>query len=545
MVQVTNDCVLNTNFFQILNDVCQSCNEFSCRCVNIFNNNLSVNVHSLEAKHCNAHVCLNNVRKQSKSCSLKNNNAHDSGNSNVTTPHDDENEVSCDNDKNNSESITEQIPNINMSNECRNNTLLTENTYNEHSTLGLVKRGLRIANLNIRHILPKIDEIKYMLNGKRSVDVLGICETFLKDDIDDNQLMIDGFSIERRDRKEKGGGGVLVYISNNLPFERRRDLETSGIESLWIQINLPHSKPILFRSLYRPPNSLSEWFNRFEHEISTASLEDDIEIILAGDFNIDLLKSQNSEWQTLYELYSFEQLINKATRVSDKSQTLIDHVYTNKPENISEICVPVYAASDHYPVCITRHTPSMPKKHTHTEITYRYTKKFNDNDFMNDLRSTPLNDIEKLNDCNAALEQLYLLLNQVVNKHAPIRKKRVKRQHKTDWLSPEIIESMHKRDKFHKCKDWDNYRKWRNIVSEQISKSKEDYYKRAIRENQNTCNIWKYLNDLNGKKNTEPPPPIMTKPPHRPKISPMHSVIIFRVYIVNIKATLLISIQNN
>ena len=26
--------------------------------------------------------------------------------------------------------------------------------------------------------------------------------------------------------------------------------------------------------------------------------------------------------------------------------------------------------------------------------------------FMNDLRSTPLNDIEKLNDCNAALEQL-------------------------------------------------------------------------------------------------------------------------------------------
>ena len=125
---------------------------------------------------------------------------------------------------------------------------------------------------------------------------------------------------------------------------------------------------------------------------------------------------------------------------------------------------------------------------------------------MNDLRRTPLNDIEKLNDCNAALEQLYLLLNQVVNKHAPIRKKRVKRQHKTDWLSPEIIESMHKRDKFHKCKDWENYRKWRNIVSEQISKSKEDYYKRAIRENQNTCNIWKYLNDLNGKKNTEPPP---------------------------------------
>ena len=78
---------------------------------------------------------------------------------------------------------------------------------------------------------------------------------------------------------------------------------------------------------------------------------------------------------------------------------------------------------------------------------------------------------------------------------------------------------MHKRDTFHKYKDWENYRKWRNIVFEQISKSKKDYYKRAIHENQNTCNIWKYLNDLNGKKNTEPPHllTIMTEPRHHPK----------------------------
>ena len=54
------------------------------------------------------------------------------------------------------------------------------------SSFGLIKKGLRIGNLNVCHLLPKIDEIRLLLNEHRSVNILGLCETFLNDHIDNN-----------------------------------------------------------------------------------------------------------------------------------------------------------------------------------------------------------------------------------------------------------------------------------------------------------------------------------------------------------------------
>ena len=159
------------------------------------------------------------------------------------------------------------------------------------TTLGLVKRGLRIGNLNVRHILPKIDEIEHILQEKRSVDIFGICETFLNDKVTNNELNIDGFTFERRDRKSREGGGVLVYVSNKIDYKRREDIETGETESIWIEINLPHTKPILFCSVYRPPNSPTEWIDTFETEVMKASSPNNPEIIIAGDLNIDMYKN--------------------------------------------------------------------------------------------------------------------------------------------------------------------------------------------------------------------------------------------------------------
>ena len=84
---------------------------------------------------------------------------------------------------------------------------------------GLVKKGLRIGNLNVCHIMPKLDEIQLLLHDNRSVNILGLCETFLNDNIDDSILSIDGFNFERRDRNGQLGGGILVYISNQIAYK--------------------------------------------------------------------------------------------------------------------------------------------------------------------------------------------------------------------------------------------------------------------------------------------------------------------------------------
>ena len=75
----------------------------------------------------------------------------------------------------------------------------------------------------------------------------------------------------------------------------------------------------------------------------------------------------------------------------------------------------------------------------------------------------------------------------------------MKSQLKPSWISPEINEARHKRDFYHKLKDTENYKQWRNKVTSLIKEAKADYYKQAIEKNKNTTDIWKYLKELNPK----------------------------------------------
>ena len=62
-----------------------------------------------------------------------------------------------------------------------------------NTTFGLVKKCLRIGHLNVCHLLPKLDELKIILNDRCSVNILGVSETFLTEEIDNNLLDIEGF----------------------------------------------------------------------------------------------------------------------------------------------------------------------------------------------------------------------------------------------------------------------------------------------------------------------------------------------------------------
>jgi len=241
-------------------------------------------------------------------------------------------------------------------------------------------------------------------------------------------------------------------------------------------------------------------------QIQKALLKEDLETIILGDFNIDYMKTPPLTWISNFETYNFTQLINTPTRVTDKSATIIDHVYTNKPDNISETNVPVYALSDHYPVCITRHVPKSYKNGQHIEIQYRDFKQFDEEMFLNDLVCKPFQSVCNIADVNTALDKWYQMFNAALDKHAPIKTKRVKQQITPKWITPEISEARHLSDNFHKKKDMKSYRKWRNKTKSLIDKAKENYYKQAIEESKSTKTLWKYLKELNPPKNSCFPP---------------------------------------
>ena len=69
-------------------------------------------------------------------------------------------------------------------------------------------------------------------------------------------------------------------------------------------------------------------------------------IVLLGDFNIDLLKSQPA-------LFGLHQPVNCATRITQTSATLLDNIYTNNEQMVSKVQVSDICISDHCPVVCT------------------------------------------------------------------------------------------------------------------------------------------------------------------------------------------------
>ena len=74
--------------------------------------------------------------------------------------------------------------------------------------------------------------------------------------------------------------------------------------------------------------------------------------ILLRDFTVNLLKP-NARWNQLCENFNLHQLIDKPTRITVSSETLIDHIYVTTKHSIVEVCYPVCGCSEHFPVCIT------------------------------------------------------------------------------------------------------------------------------------------------------------------------------------------------
>lgn len=53
------------------------------------------------------------------------------------------------------------------------------------------------------------------------------------------------------------------------------------------------------------------------------------------------------------EYFNLHQPIDKPTRTTAGSETLIDHIYVTTKHSIVEVCYPVCGCSEHFPVCIT------------------------------------------------------------------------------------------------------------------------------------------------------------------------------------------------
>ena len=98
------------------------------------------------------------------------------------------------------------------------------------------------------------------------------------------EIEIDGYNILRFDRN-RHRGGVACYVRNGLSFTKRNYFP-HDIETIFIEIFLPKTKPMTVGIVYWPPSQTSflETMNEYFYKLVTTNKE----IYIPGDFNINL-----------------------------------------------------------------------------------------------------------------------------------------------------------------------------------------------------------------------------------------------------------------
>ena len=178
------------------------------------------------------------------------------------------------------------------------------------------KKGLHCLHLNVRSLLSKIDELKIIAQQSRAA-VIAVTETWLDCSVLDNEINIAGYVVIRRDG-QRDGGGVCLYIRSDLAFNPRSDISHPDVEKIWVELLLPHFRPILIGACYRPPTA-NNFYTLFENSCIDKERFLDLETIVLGDFNTDVLRPSTTLYKSLNHLMylcNWSQLINEPTRVT-------------------------------------------------------------------------------------------------------------------------------------------------------------------------------------------------------------------------------------
>ena len=180
--------------------------------------------------------------------------------------------------------------------------------------------------------------------------------------VDDTVVAIHGYNIYQKDRNANRGG-VVVYIKNHIPVKLRDDLMLNTVEVIWLQVHLPHLKPIVVGSCYGPPSANSQYLDNM-CEMHDNVCDINREVYFLSDLNIDWLSSScplKKKCQTLTSAYNLDQVISQPTRVVTnstgmKSSTCIDHIFTNAAEICFKAVSKSIGCSDHNIIAISRKT---------------------------------------------------------------------------------------------------------------------------------------------------------------------------------------------
>ena len=373
-----------------------------------------------------------------------------------------------------------------------------------------------IFDHNIHSLQAHIEELKHLLRCVDiQFDVIALSET----KIQKNKfpfIDIPEYSFEHTPT-EAAKGGTALYISKKLTCFRRSDLEIyvpKTVESTFVEVVYPNSKNKIIGCMYKRHNITEEEFADLISPVLEKINKENKPCHISGDFNVNLLNSvKNIDkahfFNTITSL-NFMPTITLPTRITSKSQTLIDNILTNRYESGMISGNITVGISDHIPQFLLIPTKECLNKSILLKtVLTRSFKNVNMESMKRDLENIDWS-LANEPDPNVAIEKFFSETNKVLDKYAPLKKKPKKelKLEATPWITKGIAKSIQRKDKLYKkiIKEKNterriNLEKSYKILKQKIfniiRSSKKLYYKGYFEQCTNNCKkIWAGVNEI-------------------------------------------------
>ena len=206
--------------------------------------------------------------------------------------------------------------------------------------------------------------------------------------------------------------------------------------------------------------------------------------------------------------FNLTQPINKPTRVTENSESLIDVVMPTNENLVASSGVLMSTISDHNLVNITL-KPKKPRI-KHSYVTIRSYRNFEVHNPLHDLSLMPFHIISLFDDLNDQVDAFNDLFLEVLNHHVLVTMVKI-RSKPNPFITPEIHQLMRTRDQWRKLasktKDplhWNSYKFFRQEVKREIRIAEKAYVRAQILESKGNSNsIWKIIHRCPLRKNQD------------------------------------------
>ena len=214
-------------------------------------------------------------------------------------------------------------------------------------------RSLRVLSANLGSMSAKRESF-WMAVDSCDPDIIVACETWLKPDILNSEIMPPGYNPPQRKDRSDGYGGVLLatkigIIANEIQID-------TNCEILATKIDLVKQQPLIVVSVYRPTNNDLAYADKLCQDLrDIAAKYPSAALWVCGDFNLpdidwdsDSISNHqysvalNHSFLTTFHDLGLSQMVNFPTRQSNT----LDLFLSNRPSLISN-CVPLPGVSDH------------------------------------------------------------------------------------------------------------------------------------------------------------------------------------------------------